>query len=398
MKRIVLLAAVAVIGVALGCGKKEPPLAKSISDDGQSVATVEKSGDKEAVVIDGRNVGVFDAVTSKPIYIPETHTPVYAVRTESGEQMMKGTAPISGKYEQVSRPEVAPDGTTVVFTAKRGDKNFVVTDKGVESEGYDEVSNLCAGNKGTFAYIARAGDKQVIVKGGQATAMDERYSMPGSLVLSPNGQSLAFTAVTPSGNIIVRDGIEVGDGESSIWAPVFSPDSASLAYIISRNGKCSVILNETPVGGQYDSILTPPVFSADSRSILFVATKGGKRVVVKDGVQVGQGHGSIWGVTLSPDGKSVAFSAQQGNERFVVRNGERVKGRYESVGCPLFSPDSRTVAFVAWSGGKCFVVKDGQVVTGRFDQIGALSTSKDGTQIMCAVTDGEKVTQMLVPW
>ena len=197
---------------------------------------------------------------------------------------------------------------------------------------------------------------------------------------SPDGRTIAYTAMVRSGTPIVledlasgrRDVVPTTEYGVNI-TPEFSPDGRRLAfahgtedgtdiYLYDLARKCCV--SRVTVGRFYDNL--SPSWSPDGQRLAFISSRTGLPqlyVMSADGSNqevlapfdfgsTGQSNGPEW----SPDGQSVAFHREVAGtpQIFVVDVASRVvrqitgSGRNED---PTWAPDGRHLAFVSSRSG-----------------------------------------------
>lgn len=149
-------------------------------------------------------------------------------------------------------------------------------------------------------------------------------------------------------------------------SPVFSPDSARIAFAASRHSMWFVVV-DSEEHGVYEGVGTL-IFSPNSKRVAYYVGLGDKRSVVVDGQNLTKYDG-VSDPEFSPDSLRVAFCARKGNEMFVVVNGNEGKG-YELVGetGPVFSPNSVRIVYQGKSKDNWFLSIDGSEI-GPFDCI-----------------------------
>ena len=144
---------------------------------------------------------------------------------------------------------------------------------------------------------------------------------------------------------------------------IFSPDYRRKAYIVQRQDKWSVVIDDVE-GKAYDGILKDSItFSPDSQRLAFGIKAGDKWKIVTDGVE-GISCDAILSftpiLTFSPDSRRIAYGARVGAKPSVVVDG--VEGKAYDVilkDSMTFSPNSQRIAFGIKDGDKWKVVTDG---------------------------------------
>lgn len=254
-------------------------------------------------------------------------------------------------YEKVTGPvHLSPDGTQPTYIATKADRDVRVVFKGVEGKSYEAVDNLAVSPDGNhFAYTARRGDTQFVIKDRREIAKYPNSLVLSSLVLSGGESSrLAYraeiigndkqplagaeattspklsTPKTEKGHYVVVDGVwsEVSDEVSP--ALVFSSDGARLAYIVTSGNKIHTVVDGAKAGGYEKSTATEPqiIFSADSQHYAYALNKvvpsgqtsAGAEVILDGKVVKGEEYGHLYRVAFSPDGRYLSFVYQRGRE------------------------------------------------------------------------------------
>lgn len=388
-----------------------------ISPDGRRIAYVRQIGDRQAVVVDGRQLQPYHRVAA-PTFSPDSKWLAYAASSEGksqGKSQGKWYIVINqreqGPYERVGVPVFGPASGRLVHVALLPDGKRVVIDNNRPSEPYDEVFQgriEFSPDGRRIAYGVRGGQQwQVLVDGrrgpacdflGSSTSIrfspdggrlayaawhrqqshwrvmvDQRPQQPyrniGQLVFSPDGKRLAYAAMLPEGRwLVVVDGRPqkpyeaIGEGTLR-----FGPQGRKLAYAARSAGKWLVVV-DAQEGRPYEGI-GEMRFGPHGRRLAYAAELGEKEMVVVDG-RPGRTWQQIGGGTLvfSPDGTRLGYAARSGRVWFVVIDGNRNR-RYEMVGYLSFTPDGRRYVYAATRAGEVFTVVDGQEGAHRYDAI-----------------------------
>ncbi|GAB4301575.1 MAG: hypothetical protein Fur0034_15530 [Desulfuromonadia bacterium] len=217
------------------------------------------------------------------------------------------------------------------------------------------------------AYIARTGNTVHVtfngVRGKSFDGID-----PTTLVLSPDGKHVAYTAMRGDRWFVVVNTREYGPFLDK-GPPVFSPDSSHVAFEV-RDEKGWHIVSDSGVSPAIRHEFTgPPIFSADSRKIArFERTPDGShdRIVISD-----LSFGTLAEHDLDPVGfvddpshQRVVFVDQLGPVRqlrwvFFQFPSQIQKGAiFDEIYYPRVSGDGKTIAFLGRRRGAKFVGLD----------------------------------------
>ena len=319
----------------------------------------------------------------------------------------------------------------------------VVSDSGAWGP-YDFACGLAWGALG-LAFSAESLSRQFVV---YAVNRSPAYDYAGVPVFSPDGQELAYMAMTWSDSgrewFIVQDGVDGGKrydwaeppvfygdghlaclaGDAGSWfllkdgevasEPVrcwgaswltFSHDGNRVAYVLYLEYRRYCVVLDGERGPEYERV-SELTFSPDGKRFACVAEKAGRRCIVLDGKE-GSWEDDLCCPTFSPDGRALACSVRKDSSWFMVYHEERF-GPYDWCGAPVISQDGKHIAFIVEekgpdSHGYCPLDPDEPVqrndryciaVDGEagewFEAVGAACFSTDGKKIFYpAVQAGE---------
>lgn len=287
----------------------------------------------------------------------------------------------------VGRVLWSADGLHWGYILKQGKTMAAVVD-GRKGESAHEVSQLCFGAGGRYAYLASAqpqGPQALVVDGLRREGFDA-VNLP---TWSPDGRTLAFAAQKDKKWRLVV-GETAGEAFDHIQAVVWSPDGKTLAYS-ARIQRDQFLVVDGRKGEIFDSVHSP-VFSPDGRSLAYVAEEGDYHLVV-------DGRKSPAYKAISPPvfhGAVLVYTAW-GKEGFLAIGESRVPFKFDADP-PVFSQDGRTFAFVSRD-----TVNKHWVTVGRrkgegwdlteheaFGGIDELGLSPDGRRIVYIITKGNR--------
>jgi len=249
------------------------------------------------------------------------------IRTIVGEQLVTQIDPSC----QVRLVRTSPDAKHIAYVATKG-KQFMVVDR-IDGKQYDFIDTFVFSPDGTHvAYSAREGNKSFIVLDGiEGKPYEPKWL--GSPVFSPDSNHLAYLAADEKDIFVVVDGVEKEKLGSSVSDLMFGPDSKRLTYIGSKSGMWA-----QPVGawvvvdgrkGEAYRHVWDVTFSPDSKYVAYLAGDGKKEFVVVDRTKWKEYDSFLYGSTYvtsrvpekrlafdSPD--SFYYLARKGNSIYLV--------------------------------------------------------------------------------
>ena len=289
-----------------------------ISPDARRIAYITKNGDKQFVVVDGRE---------------------------------------GDTYETIWSLKFSPDAMKVGYTAKHRGKCFIVVDD-IEHEKYHEIgrnSFIFSPDSKQIAYTAKFGTKWSLIiekldEDGLEYKEKEYDIEPSRFCFSPDSKRFAYTYRVDELHLVV-DG-EVIDGcyrydDFDLTSPVFSPDSKRIAFLHKLGGLAVLDGKDKLVLDQPRGKAEQFIFSPDSKRLSWVESiRSGdsiESIVIVDGVEEKLYAGRIKQLMFSPNSKRIAYGVWSG---LVVVDGEESK-KYREVSDIHFSHDSKHVAYMA---------------------------------------------------
>jgi Tol biopolymer transport system component len=278
----------------------------------------------------------------EPTFSPDGATLAYRVR--EGQKWFIVIGEKKGpEYDGVSAPRFSPDSRAVGYSANKGDKEVVVTGE-KEGPGFNKVYNPVFSPDGTtFAYHAIQSNKHFVVVSDKK---GPQFSEVGTPVFSPDGSVVAYAAAEAS-KTFVFVGDKRGPEFDYVGDPIFSPDGTTVAYWAGdRKSKKGFVVVGDKKGPGFEAIINDPIFGSDYRTVFYTA-KQGKKMFVVSGDTRGPEVDELTPPTLSPDRSTLAYSARRGSKWFVVV-GDKKGAEFDWVDSHLyFSADGTKVAYGA---------------------------------------------------
>jgi hypothetical protein len=349
----------------------------TVSPDNKNIAAVVKRGDKNAFLVNGKEIAVHDKINTytdltfsleSPFSgaLESTQTKVASFSQEGGHVAFVARkhktemVVIDGKegppYARVFLPVFSREGKRVAYEASPdGNKRVIIAD-GVAGDQYDDIAEgpLFSPDGAHLAYRAELNNRFFVVLDG---TRGRSYHHPGgrwSMTFSPDGRRFVYEAHMNDRHFLV-DGTSEIPGDGYIDLITFSSNSSRLAY----NQGGALILDGKTIGrfNQVEKI----VFGADSKHLVVAVVDSGRTALVRDGViHKMEDEWMDWNtLEVSPDGNRVAYAAKRKNAWVAIADGLAPQPSAESVGPFVFSSDSKHLAFLSSSGKKVRVVTDG---------------------------------------
>jgi hypothetical protein len=167
---------------------------------------------------------------------------------------------------------ISDDGNHVAYAAREHGNEFVIFD-GNRGENFDEVSSPeVSPNGGTVAYQARKGRRWRMVIGDRKE--EEFDHLLGEIEFSPCGKRIAYTACDEgAGNksFVVLDSRK-GPEFDQVCHMTFSPDGNVLAYGARAGRLGFIVIGESRIG-PFDYV-GRPVFNSEGTLLGFGARQG----------------------------------------------------------------------------------------------------------------------------
>eukprot|EP00913_Durusdinium_trenchii_P035329 g33059.t1 len=371
--------------------------------------TAEKSRGARRAVIDGVPGPEF-LIVNDILFSPDSRRVMYQAHRRKGGRLLV----LDGRETRLEGTVMggsmlfAPNSKSILYVATTGEikrvrgrleaPGFVVLDgKRGPTFGYMCRARISPDSK-RYAHAAVLNGTPVVVVDGK---LHGRYdNLPGfpftdAPIFSPDSKRVAYVVKNRRGqSIAVIDNRQENPCEK-IHGVRFSPDSSHVAYVVKQAGRYSVVTDGTVSTLKYDNIYRPLVYSPDSKHLAYVATIDKQMCVVKDGVP-GKRYQRVSSPVFSPDNKHFAFWATENDKTFVVRDGRRGPDLDGLVSRIYFSPDSKRIAYVGKKGKRHVLVVDDKPGP-EFDKIESMSLtfSPDSRHFACWVQKGKEWSILL---
>ena len=206
----------------------------------------------------------------------------------------------------------------------------------------------------TLTGVAKNGDLMAVIRNGERLKAFSKIGR-ATPIFSPDSAVMAYTGYQ-NGQWHMVANETVHPGFKAVAPPLFSPDGRHLAYVVQDGVHQRVILDGKK-GPQFNGILLKPgqfVFSPDSTRLAYVAAKDKKMLLVDNG-NPGKPFEMAAKPAFSPDSRRLAYTVKDGNQWHVLENGKPGPG-FDAVDVPFFSPDSKRLAYMATTGKKMMLV------------------------------------------
>lgn len=276
----------------------------------------------------------------------------YSVSNGGKETLVIGEKSF-GPYRSVNPPIFSSDGKRFAFWASKG-RDAVIVDNGEEGPGYYSAGECVMSPDGkTVAYIAgKSSDTRFVVVNGRA---GKETNFIGFLAVSPDGSQVGYRHYFDKKSYLVVNDKQVESVGNISGSITFSPDNKHVAYqyadnLIALDGK--KVLDCKYPGA--------PVFSPDSSTLAFHCNVDGKRVVaVKSALddsapKLSEPFQFITSVFFSLDGKCMAVWGEEKGKAVLalIQVGPSAAIVKKSPPCnkissPRFSADSKRIGCAA---------------------------------------------------
>jgi len=273
---------------------------------------------------------------------------------------------IGREYERAYDP-VEVFGS-VVYTASKDNKYFIVSDYGLIGGAYDRVGPVKVINE-SIAFVAYIGNRSYVVIDG--TEMGGEYDQVYGL--AQVGGSVAYVAENGSGVFVVLNDRVIGEGKGYEAIYNLTDVDGRLAFIAERGGRLVAVYDGKEIVGDYDTVVYDSFVDVGGK-LAFTVGSGGRYYIIHDGKAVGRKHFSA--VNPREIMGKLAYIAVGSEREFVVHGGKHVGGAYsEIIRGSVVEVDGK-IAFVAMTpllrpmqGSREYVVLDGKQFGGEHDTV-----------------------------
>jgi len=364
-------------------------------------------------------------IRPRSLFSPDSKQFAYIVNKESDRDIMVINNKETGVYDAILDSIFSPNGKQFAYVSVKDGKSLFVNFNGKEGKTYERITSILTSSILTFsldskriAYTAgKSGQNFIVVNGKEG----KTYDIVKDLKFSSNNKQLAYVATIcekgetkyypercdggKSKDFIVLNGKE-GRAYDSIGEFNFSPDSNQLAYVAKKEGRGFVVINEKE-GEIYDGYIGRINFGPDGKELAYVVNvEGGlgKEFIVVNGKE-GKTYNNIWDYVFSPDSKKLVYIAQEGSDRLMVVN-EKEGKLYNEIHDLVFSPNGNHFAYVArdsrwWGEDKEWGSKEFIVVNEKegkpYDFVSKPIFSSDSKYVAYGARDGNELWWIVEP-
>ncbi|MFZ4858147.1 MAG: TolB family protein [Desulfuromonadaceae bacterium] len=248
-----------------------------------------------------------------------------------------------GFYVEFSRR-----GDGVVYIAKVAESLHVVLN-GKAGKAYQKIENVRISPDGQrVAYVVPQNGKQsLVIDGREGPSFDDI----GPPVFSPDSSHIAFKALSGEQLNIVVDG-KVGESYRRFnGAPVFSSDSAKIAYAegAEENRPARLVISDLAFNNKNvkESCGDQIVTNVDSSRIASVCTNNGKQSVSElsfvQPLKTSEGplYDAISHLSFAKNGSTLLYVAKKEGSSYLIMNGgeEQLPKKSVPTANPVISPD-----------------------------------------------------------
>jgi len=309
-------------------GKKKSQPFESVAHlqynaDGTSLAAIVRSEGKDSLWIDGQIKTTADEISAFTWSKQGSHF-AFAARNDNAWIVHHDDS--SGKaVEDVQLLTLSPDGQHVAYVATISGGTVVQLNSPAPRANNSKTQLLIADEKTLDTQNNQGFTYTGIVYSPDSKRLAWTAGYFGQVVIPDPIMENQVAAQKPSGMHVFTDG-KAGPGYTNVSAPVWSADSAHLAYgavQISQNDiKKYMIIDGKPSTAYHD--ITQPVWNPQASTIAYATiseSSQNKSVVINDGKSSPE-YDTASDLLFSADGKYFSYLALDNKGVFAVINGE----------------------------------------------------------------------------
>lgn len=204
----------------------------------------------------------------------------YVMRDADGMSALNLDGISGPKYDKIVFPKFSPDGKHFAYTARSGEKWFMVLD-GKEGSGYDRLSGLTFSQDGNHSAYAATSENQTFM---MIDGKEEEYKFDNitSFMFSLKSDHFAYIGFQGDTQFLVADSIK-GPGYDKINLIEFGPDGSHLAYFVKDQFfKKQFVVLDGQKGKEYDVIfiIKGRLFEPEG-DLRYVAIRGDEVYLIK---------------------------------------------------------------------------------------------------------------------
>lgn len=235
------------------------------SADSQHIAYAARKADKWIVVHDGREGTPYDIVSDLTFSAAGDHLAYVAKRNHQAYLVYDGQE--GPAYDVVGSPVFSSTRQCMAFAAIKAKQSFVILD-GKAGKPYAFIGSLTirfSPDSQRLVYIASPPAQRIALVVCNGVEEKPSYPQAGPFIFSPNSQRLAYPVRLGERQYgVVLDGTLIADAR----CPIFSPDSAHIAYFIGNDDQRSVGIDRKPAIMSVDGYPFDLHFSAGNHLII----------------------------------------------------------------------------------------------------------------------------------
>ncbi|MEP6766014.1 MAG: hypothetical protein ABJB66_17000, partial [Gemmatimonadaceae bacterium] len=247
----------------------------AFSTNGAHIAFVtQQSRNQMHWVLDGRPQQNFEWVSNDPAFNGDGTQLTYVAEENRQRFVVIGTRE-GERFDDITEFPHFTESGRVVYTAKRGNKSFVVFDTSKTS--FDAVADVVVTKANRVIVVGRVGTKWTAMVDGVRNNSSE---MPiGPISTSSDGKHIAYAMTQGDKRLMVLDGIEARPYDD-VQLFAYSADAKHTVYRAQR-GKKFLLVVDGQETAEYDDLLSfPSTEQLNAASFTFLATRGNADVRV----------------------------------------------------------------------------------------------------------------------